>query len=274
MLKKFAIEYLKLGWSVIPISWEGSNKKPKTPLIKWEPYQHKLPEEGELLQWWAQWPQANIGIVTGELSGIVVVDIESLESQDAYAYEFGEIHATICQTTGRENGIHLFFKHPKDGNRYITRAGVRPDMDTRGDGGYVVIAPSVHPNGKHYIWQLSPFDAPDDLMKLPIDVAELFSKEKKGTLKDPHEKEKKASGTEWVQELLKGVNEGERDQACTRLAGYYLRVFRGDMEQVLPILTMWNELNNPPLDWKEVEKCIESVAKRQGQEELGKSVGE
>ena len=67
-----ALEYLERGWSVIPIKPKG-----KRPAIRWLEYQKRLPTEDEVTQWWTQWEDYDIALVTGEVSGVVVVDWSS-----------------------------------------------------------------------------------------------------------------------------------------------------------------------------------------------------
>ena len=57
------------GWSVIPLQPHG-----KRALIRWKPYQGKRAAWSDVLSWLGQWPDANVGIVTGEISGLVVLD--------------------------------------------------------------------------------------------------------------------------------------------------------------------------------------------------------
>lgn len=91
---------------------------------------------------------ANIGIVTGPISNIFVVDIDgplgesSLQSHPAFP-------PTLSSTTGR--GRHLFFRYPE--RKVYTRAGkFAPGLDIRGEGGYVVAPPSIHHTGIPYEW--------------------------------------------------------------------------------------------------------------------------
>ena len=67
----------KLNYSVIPV---GPNKKP---LVEWKEYQEILPSPGEIREWWLKYPEANIGVVTGKVSNIVVVDIDSDDGMSA-----------------------------------------------------------------------------------------------------------------------------------------------------------------------------------------------
>src|SRR5262249_12806245 len=72
-----ALCYEKRGFSVIPIT-----PREKTPLILWEEHQHRRANGGEIELWWTKWPEANVGIVTGAISGLVVMDPDSVEAKD------------------------------------------------------------------------------------------------------------------------------------------------------------------------------------------------
>ena len=110
-----ALEYLERGWSVIPIKPEG-----KRPAIRWLEYQKRLPTEDEVTQWWTQWEDYDIALVTGEVSGVVVVDCDN---DNAFkASQEAEMITPIKVKTKR--GVHLYFEHPKDGIRRGLRAGV------------------------------------------------------------------------------------------------------------------------------------------------------
>ena len=192
ILSEYALAYAKLGWSIFPI--KTKEKKPK---IKWEKYQREKATEEQIKNWWKKWPDANIGIVTGAISGIIAIDIDSMQGREAYINQFGELHGTISQRTGKPEALQLIFKHPKDQD-YSNRARMLPDVDVRGDGGYIVAAPSIHPNGVQYQWDIDPTEMGlDDLMDLPDDVkVELNNSQTiDGTNKN-------AEG--WVQEALMG----------------------------------------------------------------------
>ena len=259
-LPAYACKYVKLGWSVIPI--EAGEKKP---LVKWEKYQRERATEDQVKKWWKSYPNANIGIVTGIISDIIVIDIDSDAGKEGYIAKFNELHHTISQKTGKPKALQLFFRHPKD-QKYHNKAGLLPEVDVRADGGYVIVPPSIHPNGKTYEWIIDPIDMGlDDLLDLPEDIKiQLITK--------TENRSKNIEG--WVQEALMGVKEGKRNDICARLAGYYLRAFEGDTEQVEILLQSWNERNIPPMDWKEIRTVIESVAKREGRDAMGAGVGE
>ena len=152
-----AIEYSEQGFSVIPIR-PGWKKKP---LVKWEEFQGRRATTEEISGWFQKWPDANIGIVTGSISGIVAIDADS---DDAKKWMTETLPATgVYQETSR--GKHAFYK--PNGHPVKTRAGVREKIDIRGDGGYVVIAPSIHETGKKYkLIFTAGFNGWDDLTPL------------------------------------------------------------------------------------------------------------
>lgn len=140
-----ALEYYERGWSIIPISHET-----KRPLIKWLEYQERTPTEEEIETWWADWPDADMAVVTGAVSKVVVVDCDNEDAAHA-AYDAG-MRSPIKAKTKR--GMHLYFLHPMDGKRRGPRAGVNvrtiapdwpriPGLDFRGDGSYAILPPST-----------------------------------------------------------------------------------------------------------------------------------
>ncbi len=259
-----ALRYLQeLNWAVIPI---GRDKKP---LISWLPYQQRLPTPEEVGAWWSKYPQANIGVITGAISGLVVMDCDGPEGQEAYIAEFGGLHETIRQHTGRKGGIHLLFKHPGNGSRYSNMARVITKVDVRGDGGYIVVAPSLHSSGRRYAWDnINPLDdGLDDLLLIPPEITSV--------LKDSKTKKSKSTENQegWVQELLMGVDEGQRNDAAAKLAGFYLNRFNGDVDVTLSSLDAWNTRNRPPLEFSELRTVINSIASKHGREQLSETVG-
>jgi hypothetical protein len=135
-LGEAACEYRNLGLAVIPVG------RDKRPLVEWAQYQRDLPHPDQVAVWWDSWPEANIGVATGAVSDLVVLDADgpaglaSLKSLNTPA-------TTWLSKTGRaEGGCQQFFKHP--GRPIQNRAGVKPGLDVRGDGGYVIVPPSLH----------------------------------------------------------------------------------------------------------------------------------
>jgi hypothetical protein len=147
-----ALEYLDRGWCIIPIKPDT-----KRPAVKWIDYQKRLPSEAEVIEWWTQWPDYDIALITGAISGYVVVDCDNEDALHA-AYDAGMRSPVRVKT---KRGTHLYFKHPMDGVRRGPRAGsnVRAigadwprinGLDFRGDGSYALLPPSTN-----YTWEVA-----------------------------------------------------------------------------------------------------------------------
>lgn len=154
-----ALEYLDEGLSIIPIRPDT-----KRPAIKWMEYQDRQPTADEVTDWFEKFPNANIAVVTGSVSGVVIVDCDNEEALNA-AISCG-MESTIRVKTKR--GHHLWFKHPMDGVRRGPRAGGNSrgqdwprvnGLDFRGDGSYALLPPS-----KGYEWAVPEgWDREDDM---------------------------------------------------------------------------------------------------------------
>ena len=123
-----ALAYLERGFSVIPL-----RARDKRPLVHWEPYQSNRATTAEIGRWWTQWPDANVGLVTGALSGVVVIDLDTEEAKKKLEEVIPlDVFSSIPRSlTGK--GWQLFFQHP--GFTTPNRARVIPGLDVRGDGG-------------------------------------------------------------------------------------------------------------------------------------------
>src|ERR1017187_7175992 len=101
--------------------------------------------------WWQKWPEANIGMPTGAASGLLAVDVDPRNGGDSSLDELqakhGQLPKTAEQITGG-GGRHIVYRH---------RGGSVPKnlahgIDLKGDGGYIVLAPSIHASGNRYQW--------------------------------------------------------------------------------------------------------------------------
>jgi len=143
-LGRAALTYAQdFGWAVFPLV-----PKEKRPITA-NGLKNATTDVEQIVAWWTRHPTANIGIATGEVSGIVVVDVDGPAGEAALA-AFGDMPVTPVSTTGK--GRHLVFLRPEQGFRN-TASKLGASLDTRGDGGYIVAPPSVHPNGAIYRWQ-------------------------------------------------------------------------------------------------------------------------
>jgi bifunctional DNA primase/polymerase-like protein/DnaB helicase-like protein/primase-like protein len=240
----FARAYAGLKWQSFPCL-----PRDKKPLVKWADV--ATIEDNMLVGWWDTNPAANIGIACGKRSGIVVVDIDAdhdgYESLAELAVNYGALPETPMSKTG-SGGRHIFFRHP--GVEIRNSAGkLGKGIDIRGDGGYVVAPPSIHPNGNRYEWIVKPSQC--ELATMP----------------------------EWMIELLRERNiitesqtvtgriiSGERNNALTRMAGA-MRRKDFDEDQIFLALKDYNlKKCQPPLTDGEVLQIARSVVRYEPQD--------
>jgi hypothetical protein len=182
-----------------------SGPKIKSHLIAWEPYQKEHASEDTIRSWFENWPNANVGIVTGAVSGCVVIDLDSVEARDKLKTLLGDYDLAAVPRTRTGKGWQLFFKHP--GVSIPNRAAVIPGLDVRGDGGYVVAPPSIHPNGRKYKWEV---ELTGELPEMPGELSRLITPESNHRDSD---RGRFDSSVVW-----KGIPEGQRDHELFRYA--------------------------------------------------------
>lgn len=229
---QWALYYVeKKGFSVIPV---GTDKKPT--IKEWKPYQTRRPTEDELQQWFGNGSKNNIGIITGAISGIAVVDFDTSEAVNLAKQR--AFPSTPLVKTGK--GYHAYCKY-QEGIRNFQKRDDLPGIDLRAEGGFVVAPPSIHESGNQYQWVTG--RSLDDLPLADIPAWILAEKlEDKTPLKD----------------LYVGISKGDRNQSLARLAGSWVNdglPFNECLESAL----LWNQKNNPPLPEKEVIRTVRSI---------------
>ena len=127
---QLALEYLAMGFSVIPVK-PGS----KEPLVPWATYQERYPTSEELDTWIEAWPQCNLGIITGKISGISVIDVDGEKGRDSIR----GIVLPPTRVVKTPRGYHYYYQYNED---MRTVAGQLDGVDIRSDGGFVVAPPS------------------------------------------------------------------------------------------------------------------------------------
>jgi hypothetical protein len=194
---------------------------------------------------WEAEPAFNIGVATGAVSKIFVVDVDG---DDAALRQLGDMPSTVSVTTAR--GQHYYFKYPDMPVR--NSAGkIAPGVDVRGDGGYVLAPPSIHPTGLRYRWTAGCHNAiataPAWLLK---------------ALAERTEAKKATSAAEWRQ-LASGVVEGCRNATLTKLCGHLLRHYVSP-DLTLQLLQAWNLTHcRPPLPEDEVACLLRSIGNKE-----------
>jgi hypothetical protein len=178
-----ALAYAALGWRVHPLYGirrtrggslqcgcsldAGCSKPGKHPLFKgWRNLATTC--ERTIEGWFRTRSYANLGLATGVASGVVVLDVDPGDGGDRAlveaVIEHGPLGDTVRAITG-SGGDHYFFRHP--GVPVSNKVGLRPGVDIRGDGGNIVLPPSLHLSGYRYQWPAgaSPFELP--ILELP-----------------------------------------------------------------------------------------------------------
>lgn len=228
-----SIDYQNRGWAVFPLVPGG--KIPATPDgFKSATKDHKIGEQ------WFKGTNYNIGVATGAVSGIVVLDIDRKSSGYSSLAELEKTHGSLPHTYRVRTGglgAHYYFRHP--GGTFRNKTGLRPGVDVRGDGGYVVAPPSVTDGPYELTHDLPLADMPPWLIEMC------------------QEKPKK--------QVLVGNNqdvvEGGRNNYLTQVGGALQK--RGlTIEALSAALHAENEARcHPPLPEWEVDTIIKSVSR-------------
>ena len=258
-----ALRYAELGYSVFPCAPGG--KVPITP----RGFKDATTDATQVRTWWEQHPDANIGMPTG---GLLVVDVDGEDNTwPGYPGKAQDLACGPISLTPR-GGRHHIFRQPV-GKAWKNTAGkIAPKVDTRADGGYIVVPPSVV-DGKPYRWAET-FElnvAPDELPEPPgwlaaqLDGAgELFTKGDAGgdeiALTTPTVAHISPQGTS---PPLDGntIPSGQRNATLARLAGSMRRVGM-TREEIFGALTQVNKDRcRPPLSAREVERIAASICR-------------
>ncbi len=247
-----ALEYLRRGVAVIALK-EGS-KVPAT--------RHGVNDwtdnPASVTDWWAN-RRLNVGGALGQVSrGIVAIDLDvhdgagnGLETLKAWETEHGRLPETWRQETG-SGGQQLFYRCDREiRNSTCSELGV----DIRGDGGYVVLPPSLHPNGERYEWLCSPDDM--DVAEADVNVYALIDyvarNGRAGTTSESTGKFR----------LPDKVKSGERNDTLFKYAAHLRAIGRSDEEMLNSVMGANFTRCDPPLDSRDVERIVRSAARYQ-----------
>lgn len=195
--------------------------------------------------WWMETPDANLGLLTGASTGLVVLDVDPRHGGDvsllALQREFGPLPKTLRVKTGGD-GEHYYFRHP--GHELRNKTDIRKGLDLRGDGGYIVAPPSIHASQKNYLWD----GECDQLAELPRWLLNLLQK----NTKQPPKKR-----------LDNQMSEGSRNTSLLSIGGSLSA--RGlPHSQIASTLAFLNQTTcQPPLDASEVQQIVNSLSKYQ-----------
>ena len=256
-----AIAYARRGWPVFPIWWpvdigqcacpEGSSCSSigKHPLV---PGGHlaATSEFGQVKAWWKCWPNASIAIATGPAAGFTVLDIDPDHGgQTTFSRmikKFGRPDPTLVSLTGG-GGRHVLWRWAPE---HRCSQNVRPGIDVRSSGGYILAPPSMHASGVRYQWHEQGHPR-----RVRVGVA-----------------------PGWIEALLRGVRtqngtqgaiptgpvaEGSRNRTIFQYACRFQRQALADDDLAQQVHELNVKLCQPPLPDREVEKIISSALRYQ-----------
>lgn len=216
----------------------------------------------QIERWWRQWPSANIGIATGAVSGIVVLDSDPRHGGEESVEQLVELHGKFPETPeviSGSLGKHWYYRLP-DGVSIHRTCDVLPGFDILGDDGYVIAPPSVHLSSREYAWEMSSSIEDVPLVNVPPWVLPLVAEKARKT--------KTGSTTGATKELPNKLLEGSRNKALTSLAGT-LRRRGATEEEIVGILSIVNETRcEPVLAASEVANIARSVSRYKPASEL------
>ncbi len=257
-LLKAALSYARLGLSIIPVGHD------KRPLIAWEKYQKERADEKQIREWFSKFPKMNIGAVTGEVSNLLAVDCDSQKGVDTFEEMLPENWQGPMQLTPRGGRHYLFRYHQGIRNN----ARILDGIDTRGEGGYIVIAPSTNGNGQAYRWveglSIEEVDRPEIPERyLSVVVNSSFSIRGGVDTANPCRQQSSVSSS-----VVKMFEQGTRDEDLFHAANCLVK---GGMQpdKALQILAILALNCNPPYPEKDIPAKIQSALQRADRRERG-----
>ncbi|MBL8696380.1 MAG: bifunctional DNA primase/polymerase [Planctomycetes bacterium] len=240
-----ALFYARAGWRIFPIA-----EREKRPLTS-HGFKDASKELPKIESWWTQWPNANIGFPTGADQGIVVLDVDPRNGGEASFDALGALGITIDRTwvsnTGG-GGRHYFFRCPEGSTRSRTNFFGSGGLDWKGEGGYVILPPSIHSSGASYCWTEGRRPGLCDPSPCPPVLLEIVE----------HDGSRKAEERSSVRF---GFATGDRNNQLFKTACYWIS--RGLSAEATRrfLLDLNRELCQPPLDEGEVLQISRSAAR-------------
>ncbi len=231
--------YKDQGISVFPVSVKRNElgKTDKKPSVNWSDFQKRLPTEVEIEFWTNKLKSNGYGLVTGELSRIAVVDVDTpdLSKLDIFLPE------TLSSRTV-SGGTHFYYQQPQ-GLRNSTKddSGI-PFIDTRAEGGFVVIPPT-----EGYKWITDGEFDRSKIAPFPTDLLQRLSLAKKSV--------------DWNDFLQTVWSEGSRNNASAKLIGYLIaNKYRSNPPQSWDEVKSWNQNKClPPILEDNLKKTFDSI---------------
>lgn len=242
-----AFQYAVRGYSILPIG------RDKHPLVSsWKQYQKTAADEQEIESWWKKNPNANIGIVTGKISGITVIDVD-MDGTNHVPIEMFPETLTIKTPSG---GYHLFYKYAEGFTVSANAYPQFPHVDIRSDGGFVVAAPSICEYTKNKKRIKGSYAVIKNLPLAEFPVS-LFS--------NGSAKETKKTPLKTLKEIQKMRDGDGRNSTITSMIGKLLLLSPADKwdDDVWTTILGFNATMEHPLPLKELQVCYTSIKSKE-----------
>lgn len=246
--------YHRRGFSMIPV-----NPTTKKPYIKWQKYQKEKASLQQLKDWIKKFPGCGIGIVTGAISGLTIIDVDTEEGKKEFEGYLSD--SFLTPVVKSPHGWHYYFTHTEG---LVNRARVLTGCDVRNDGGYIVAPPSSNGKGS-YTWLPGCKIGKTDLASIPDALKEKINANNKNKIRSISSSigaeqivtERNASVTE-RNILIKG----SRDDDLFHLAHHLVK---GGMPtpNIRKYLHFFASKCEPPFPTEDIETKIQSAIKRE-----------
>ena len=253
-----ALAYVRRGWPVLPLhsvsqgtcscrrsDCQTPGKHPRT----LHGVKDATAREQTVRAWWDRWPDANVGIATGSVSGLIVLDVDPRHGGDDSLVALERQHDPLPQTvramTGG-GGSHPYFSHP--GGIVRNKVAIAPGLDVRGDGGYVIAPPSIHETGRRYEWDVGASPGEVTLQAAPAWLLALISNGGRERCR--------------ADAITLEIREGERNRRLYQLACGLRRHGIGEraIREALAAINRYHVV--PPIEDDELGRIAASAARR------------
>ena len=249
-LLEIAVNYAKRGWPILPLHTPAQGScscgfkcasPGKHPRITGGV--HAASTDLEIIKsWWHNWPKANIGIATGSVSNLIVIDLDErhggVEAFRNWEKQHSAQTGLISKTGG---GFHLFFA--AHGHQVKSRVGILPGVDVRAEGGFVVAPGSLHRSGLSYSWVSQETNDPTPVSLSLLNLIET----------------QRASNRPMLFENT--IPQGQRNDLLARIAGV-MRREDCNVDLISQALCVMNQaLCSPALEQNEVQAIAHSISR-------------
>lgn len=233
-----AVEYFGKGYNLIPV---GANKRPI--IAEWKHFQDNPASLDQIIHWWTERPNANLAAICGKHSGFFVIDVDLGADVSGL-----NLPLTKVVKTG-SGGWHYYFKWQDRLAKVPNTVGLRPHVDLRGEGSYILIPPSVNEKGSYELVVDEPM--------ADLDVKFIESLARPKSIGAWHER-------------LKQAPLGQRNAGAAQLIGGLCKSMPPAYweDTLLPFMEWWSQNRcTPPMSPQELATTFNSICSRSLQQD-------